>query len=126
MRKSRLIIIVFIFLALSLGIAEGVPVQVLTSIIKLEHGDASTVILREEQDLLTYVSKSGKTDPYKTIKEKMQGKGWVYQGESHASLLFEKKGEVFGTDVREYWKKYVVWSAPEERASTDERELEIH
>ena len=126
MRKSRLIIIIFIFLALSLGIAEKAPVQVLTAIIKLEHRDASTMIVREEQDLLTYVSKSGKTDPYKTIKETMLEKGWSYQGESHSSLLFEKKGEVFGTDVREYWEKYVVWSAPEERVRSTNRELEIY
>jgi hypothetical protein len=106
--------------------SEVPSIQMLTSIIKLEIRDTNSVKVGGAKNNRTYVSKSGKNDLYKNIKEKMKGKGWVYKEISHSSLLFEKDGEVFGTDVRALLKGYVVWESPKERVKGKGRGLDIH
>lgn len=122
MKKNLLfgliVVILFLgFISFRFGSAlsqEKNPIQILTSIMKLEISNNGFQKVSENNYGEKYVSENNVECQYCIPKKFLEDYGWTYKEQMGSALIFEKNNREITIGTRLYSRYYYLWQVPKD------------
>ncbi|MFD1019718.1 hypothetical protein [Thalassobacillus hwangdonensis] len=97
---------------------EGNPIPLLKAITKLELSDEGYEKFATTEDTYRYIAKNSGEDRYDVVKTFMAERGWEYEEQMGAGLIFSNGEEGTVVETKLYSRIYYLWDV--QRESLDE------
>jgi hypothetical protein len=88
---------------------ERNPIPLIISAMKLHFSDSEFELLSKTEKRSRYLSESSGNSSYIVVKKYMKLKGWKFQEQMGAGLIFTKNGEDAVVEVQQYSNQYFIW-----------------
>ncbi|MFL6562460.1 MAG: hypothetical protein ACJ8MO_40960 [Bacillus sp. (in: firmicutes)] len=88
---------------------EGNPIPLIISAMKLHFSDSEFELFSKTEKRSRYLSESSGNSSYNVVKQYMKLKGWKFQEQMGAGLIFTKNGEDAVVEVQQYSSQYLIW-----------------
>ena len=88
---------------------EGNPIPLIISAMKLQFSDSEFEQFSKTEKRSSYLSESSGNSSYNVVKKYMKSKGWKFQEQMGAGLIFTKNGEDAIVVVKQYTRNYFIW-----------------
>jgi hypothetical protein len=88
---------------------ERNPIPLIISAMKLHFSDSEFELLSKTEKRSRYLSESSGNSSYIVVKKYMKLKGWKFQEQMGAGLIFTKNGEDAVVEVQQYSSQYFIW-----------------
>ncbi|MDR7236812.1 hypothetical protein [Neobacillus drentensis] len=88
---------------------EENPIRLIISAMKLKLSDTEYVQFAKTEKRSRYLSINTDHSRYEVVKEYMISKGWMFQEQMGAGLIFTKNDEDAVVEIKQYSKHYFIW-----------------
>jgi hypothetical protein len=117
MRKIAIMLVIVSVIGFGLVISsfgsvvfqERNPIPLIISAMKLHFSDSEFELLSKTEKRSRYLSESSGNSSYIVVKKYMKLKGWKFQEQMGAGLIFTKNGEDAVVEVQQYSNQYFIW-----------------